>query len=401
MRHPLTSPTPARLRRASARDLAVYASHPFAFAALAATSRLPQLRLGTTVIVHDRDQYTEALTGIPLDRLAAGTTGGQLAAVLGVEKGLMFTDADSRTARRTSAAHLSSRQVAAFAPVWHPLLQQAAASLAAGASLDVAGLARRLGGVTATAVLGVSADPDRLADLVLAAAAHTTRTELRPSWANRLLHREPVPPQALELAAMMRPTGPGWLADAAETGASSAEVAALGITIALATVATTAAALPRAVAWCADARLWGALPEHSDALTAELLRVTAPTGVLPRVTAADAELGGCPVEAGTRLVLVARSAARQGRPLPDPACPAPAAQAQLVFGVGAHACPGARLARAQMTEVLTALAPHQPRIVSARPAYRSALPSWQRLVVTARTSQRGADARSAWGEAAA
>ena len=77
MRHPLTSPTPARLRRASARDLAVYASHPFAFAALAATSRLPQLRLGTTVIVHDRDQYTEALTGIPLDRLAAGTTGGR------------------------------------------------------------------------------------------------------------------------------------------------------------------------------------------------------------------------------------------------------------------------------------------------------------------------------------
>ena len=278
VRHPLSSPSPVRLRRAAVRDLAVYASHPFAFAALAATSRLPQLRLGTTVIVHDREQYAEALTGIPLDRLAAGTTGGQLAAALGVEKGLMFTDADSRAARRTSAAHLSSRQVAALAPAWHPLLQQAAASLADGAGLDVAALARRLGGVTATAVLGISADPDLLADLVLAAAAHATRTELRPAWANQLLRQEAVPPQARELAAMMRPTGPGWLADAAQAGASAAEVAALGVTIALATVATTAAALPRAVAWCADAGLWDALPEHAGPLTAELLRVTAPSG---------------------------------------------------------------------------------------------------------------------------
>jgi cytochrome P450 len=231
-------------------------------------------------------------------------------------------------------------------------------------------------------VLGTSADADLLADLVLAAAAHTTRTEMRPAWVNRL-RRESLPPQARELAALMRPTGPGWLADAAQAGASAAEVAALGVTIALATVATTVAALPRAVAWCADAGLWDDLPEHADTLTAELLRVTAPSGVLPRVTAADAELGGCPVRAGTRLVLVARSAARQDHPLPDPACPAPAAQAQLVFGAGAHACPGARLARAQMAEVLTVLAAHRPRVVSARPAYRSALPSWQRLVVAA------------------
>ena len=383
MRHPLSAPSPVRLRRAAVRDLAVYASHPFAFAALAGTSRLPQLRLGTTVIVHDRERYAEALTGIPLDRLATGTTGGQLAAALGVEKGLMFTDADSRASRRTSAAHLSSRQVAALAPAWQPLLRQAAGSLAGGGSLDVAALARRLGGVTANAVLGISADPDLLADLVLAAAAHATRTEMRPAWVNHVLRREAVPPQARELAALMRPTGPGWLADAAQAGASAAEVAALGVTIALATVATTAAALPRAVAWCADAGLWDALPEHAGPLTAELLRVTAPSGVLPRVTAADAELGGCPVRAGTRLVLVARSAARQGRPFPDPACPAPAAQAQLVFGAGAHACPGARLARAQMAEVLTVLAAHRPRVVSARPAYRSALPSWQRLVVAA------------------
>ncbi len=380
VRHPLTPASSARLRRAAARDLGVYASHPVAFAALTATSRLPLLRLRGTVVVHDQSHYTQALTRIPMDRLAAGSTGGQLAAALGVQEGLMFTDV-SRTARRSSAGHLSSRQVAGLAPSWRPLLRGAAAALGAGDSVDVAVLARRLGGTTAMAVLGISADPERLADLVLAAAAHTTRAEMRPARVNRFLRHEPVPPQVGELAALMRPTGPGWLADAAATGQPPSEVAALGVTVALATVATTAAALPRAVAWCADAHLWDALPEHAETLTAELLRVTAPTGILPRVTAVDAELGGCPVSAGTRLLLVARSAARQGRPLPDPACPATPQQAQLVFGAGAHACPGARLARTQMAEVLTALAPHRPRVVSARPAWRSALPSWQRLVV--------------------
>jgi cytochrome P450 len=382
VRHPLTPQSPARLRWAATRDLAVYASHPWAFALLTATSRLPQLRLGGTLVVHDQGRYTEALSHIPMDRLAAGSTGGQLAAALGVDEGLMFTD-DSRSARRASAAHLSSRQVASLVPVWRPLLKEATAALGAGGRVDVALLARRLGGTTASALLGISADPERVAELVLAAAAHTTSAQMRPSWVNHILRREATPPQLGELASLMHPTGPGWLADAADAGQTPSEVAALGLTVALATVATTAAALPRAVAWCADAGLWDTLPVHAEPLTAELLRVTAPTGVLPRVTAADAELGGCPVRAGTRLVLVVRSAARQDRPLPDPTRPAPAAQAQLVFGAGAHACPGSRLARSQLAEVLTALAPHRPRIVSARPAFRSALPSWQRLVVAA------------------
>jgi cytochrome P450 len=375
-----------RLRAAALRDLAVYASHPLAFAALTATARRPQLRLGSTVIVHDRDQFAEALTRIPLNRLASGTTGGQLSAALGVDEGLLFTD-DSRVARRTSAAHLSSRQVVALASTWRPLLDEASAVLAAGETLDVVHLARRLGGATATAVLGISADPERLAGHVLAAAAHATRAGMRADWVNRLLRHDAISPHTRALAERMIPSGPGWLADAADAGAGPADVAALGVTIALATVATTVAALPRGVAWCADAQLWRHLPERAESLTAELLRVTAPTSLLPRVTAADADLGGHRVRAGARLLLVARSAARQGQPHPDPSHPAAPAQAQLVFGTGPHACPGSRLARAQMADVLTALAVHRPRVVAARPAYRSALPSWDRLVIA--TTARG------------
>jgi cytochrome P450 len=57
--------------------------------------------------------------------------------------------------------------------------------------------------------------------------------------------------------------------------------------------------------------------------------------------------------------------------------------AQLVFGAGPHACPGARLARAQLADTLRALAPYRPVVVRARADRRAALPGWARLVVRA------------------
>ena len=62
--------------RARARDRRVYlGSHPVLLALLAATRHRPYLRLGGTILVHDRQAIVTALTRVPLDRTAAGTTG--------------------------------------------------------------------------------------------------------------------------------------------------------------------------------------------------------------------------------------------------------------------------------------------------------------------------------------
>jgi cytochrome P450 len=100
------------------------------------------------------------------------------------------------------------------------------------------------------------------------------------------------------------------------------------------------------------------------------------------VAAAGGEIApGCPVRPGDRLLLIVRHAVDAHRRDPDPAHPAPARQAQLVFGAGTHACPGARLARRQLADLLTALAPFRPVVVRARADRRSALPGWRSLVM--------------------
>jgi cytochrome P450 len=115
----------------------------------------------------------------------------------------------------------------------------------------------------------------------------------------------------------------------------------------------------------------------------ELLRVLAPAPLLPRVAAGDGVVGGRPVRRGDRLVLVARHAAGAHRTGPDPAAPAPPQVSQLVFGAGPHACPGARLARAQLADALAALAPHRPVVSRLRVDRTSALPGWSTVEVRA------------------
>jgi cytochrome P450 len=83
------------------------------------------------------------------------------------------------------------------------------------------------------------------------------------------------------------------------------------------------------------------------------------------------------------LLLVARHAVDAHRSDPNPLAPASPQVAQLVFGAGPHACPGAKLARAQMADLLAALAPYRPVVTRARADRRSALPSWRSLVIRA------------------
>ena len=367
----------AAVIRGRRRDRWVYLrSHPVLFGLVALTRGRPVRRLGGTLLVHGAEPYRQVLTRLPLDRRAAGTTGAAARAYGGGE--LLFDQQGEahRAARRQVAAELGGAGVARLAPVWRAVLVRRLAPLAGGGPVELVDLAAELSGATMHALLGLPATVDsrELAGTARAAAAASAR-ELLP--------------------------GPGRAA--ARTAAAQAAADRLlellpgpdrsrAAMVALAGVVTTVAGLPRAVAWCADDRLWpaAACPDRRPGLVGELLRVTAPTPLVPRVAAADGTVAGRPVRAGQRLVLLARDAVGAHRHDPDPADPAPAQLAQLVFGAGPHACPGAQLARAQLADTLAALAPYRPVVTAARADRRAALPGWARLVVRAGPgAQRG------------
>lgn len=337
------------MSRASRRDRLVYLrSHPFLFALLSATRFAPTVRFGRTVLVHGTDGYVDGLTRVRLDRTAPGSTGGIARAAGGT--GVVFDEEGPghRVTRRSVGQTLRG------APVWREVLRQRLRPLATGGTVDVVRVAVELTGATAAALLGVGADPVHLAETARRAAADAARDHLsrrgRPQRTDA----------ARELVALA----------GSERGAM----------LTVAAVNTMVSALPRAVAWCADDGLW---PQVGGGLVDELLRVLAPSPILPRVAAEDGIVGGRPVRSGDRLILVARHAVRAHRKGPSTVDPAPPRVAQLVFGAGAHACPGARLAREQLGDALAAFAAHRPVVVGARVDRAAALPGWSTLTVRA------------------
>ncbi|MET0424228.1 MAG: cytochrome P450 [Actinoplanes sp.] len=352
---------------ARSRDRRVYlGSHPVLFTLLAATRRRPVRRIGRTLLVHGSEAYLAALTRVPLDRTAAGTTGGAAGRLAGPDA-LFDQHGDAhRQARRDTAERLGAAGVERLRPIWSALLAARLAPLAAGEAVDLVPLSAEIAGATAAALLDLDTDPLALAAAARDAGATAARAHLPGPGRKRATRQAEV--AAERLLALVSPGDRGG--------------AALAAMLAVAAVNTTVAALPRAAAWACDDDLWAYA--GNPVLADELLRVTAPTPLLPRVAAADAEADGCPVRAGDRMLLIARHAADAHRRDPDPVCPAPAQVAQLVFGAGPHACPGARLARVQLADLLAALAPHRPVVVRARADRRSALPGWRSLVVRAR-----------------
>ncbi|MFJ5922788.1 cytochrome P450 [Kitasatospora sp. NPDC092948] len=345
---------------ARSADRTVYLrSHPVLFALLAATRRRPVLRLGRTVLVHHPEAYREILTRVPLDRTAEHTTGGTAARLTG--GGLLFdqTGAEHRDSRRELAVRLGSDGVAALRPHWQQVLDRLESDLAAG-PVDLVPAVRRLAGATAAALTGSTADPVALALAAERAAATTARTHL-PA----LLPRPGAERRARRAAAQLT----ALLPDPRDA------------MLAVAAVNTTLAALPRAAAWCARAGLWEQARTDAPALAAELLRLTAASPVLPRAAAADATVLGHRLRRGDRLLLVARHAAEAHRDTPTGD---PALAAQAPFGLGRHACPGAALARAQLADLLTTLAPHHPHVRHTAAHPRSALPSYRRCLLSHR-----------------
>ncbi|CAL9281725.1 cytochrome P450 [Streptomyces sp. SudanB25_2051] len=370
---PVSGRAASAVRAARRRDRRVYTrSHPLLFALLAATRRRAVTRVGGALLVHGTEPYRQALTRVPLDRTAAGTTGGAARELSA--GGTLFDQEGSghRATRRAVADDLGAAGVERLRPVWLDVLDRRVAPLAEGRDIDLVPLARELAGATVRALLGATGDPEAIARAAADAAAAAVRDHLPgprlPGTARAAAAA------AARLEALLAPDRPAGEAESA-----------LRAMLAVAAVNTTVAALPRAAAWCADAGLWDDAADGllRPALVGELLRVTAPSPLLPRVAAADADLGGCPVRKGDRLILVARHAARAHVRPPDAHNPAPPGVARLVFGAGGHACPGARLARAQLDDTLAALAPHRPVVVRARADRGAALPGWRSLTVRA------------------
>ncbi|MFE5677252.1 cytochrome P450 [Streptomyces erythrochromogenes] len=375
---------PTSHARARRRDRRVYlGGHPVLFGLLAATRGRPVRRIGGTLLVHGSEAYRQALTRLPLDRTAEGTTGAAARTALAGDGGVLFDQegGEHRADRRDLAGGLGAAGVEELRARWQPLLARRLAPLARGAEVDLVELARELSGTVVCALLGSGADPCEVAGAAAEAAAASVRSHL------------PGPRRPRAEAAAARTAGRlrDLLAPAQEApeGGPACEVlpadGALAAMVAVAAVNTTVAALPRAVAWCADAGLWDRAGDAAlrPALAAELLRVTAASPLLPRVAAADGTVGGCPVRAGDRLLLVARHAADAHRRDPDARRPAEPALSRLVFGAGAHACPGARLASDQLADVLAALAPYRPVVTRARVDRGAALPGWRTLCVRA------------------
>ncbi|MFE1895309.1 cytochrome P450 [Streptomyces yangpuensis] len=380
---------PTSHTRARRRDRRVYlGGHPVLFGLLAATRGRPVRRIGGTLLVHGTEAYREALTRLPLDRTAEGTTGAAARDALAGDGGVLFDQegAAPRSARRDRAAGLGATGVEDLRARWQPLLVRRLAPLAGGGEADLVELARELSGTVVCALLGSGADPCAVARAAAEAAAASVRSHLpgprRPRAAADAARATRRLGALLGSASEAAPAAPGGGPHGHGPGRADGAMAAM---VAVAAVNTTVAALPRAVAWCADAGLWDQAADEvlRPVLAAELLRVTAASPLLPRVAAADGTVGGCPVRGDDRLLLVARHAAAAHRRDPDARGPADPALSRLVFGAGAHACPGARLASVQLADVLAALAPYRPVVTRARVDRGAALPGWRTLRVRA------------------
>ena len=82
----------------------------------------------------------------------------------------------------------------------------------------------------------------------------------------------------------------------------------------------------------------------------ETLRLESPVKTHFRLARQSTEIGGCPVSAGTTLMLLPGAGNRDARKFDDPNAfrlDRPNVREHLAFGRGAHSCPGAPLARAE------------------------------------------------------
>jgi len=125
-----------------------------------------------------------------------------------------------------------------------------------------------------------------------------------------------------------------------------------------------------------------AATSHIGSAIEEALRYESPIPMVSQLAGADHVLGGAEVRAGDAVILHIGAANRDPAQFVDPARfdVTRKENRHLAFGLGAHFCLGAPLARRQAAIVLEELAPDLHRLVFGQPA-----PEWGRGNMSSRT----------------
>ncbi|WP_069159597.1 cytochrome P450 [Nocardia altamirensis] len=114
-------------------------------------------------------------------------------------------------------------------------------------------------------------------------------------------------------------------------------------------------------------------PERAQGVIEETLRFDPPVQLIPRIAADEMVVDGMAIERGKLVVLLVAAAHRDPAVFPDPDRFDPTRDNRhLAFGLGAHFCLGAPLARVEARIALTRFAQRveSPRLPTDPPAYR-------------------------------
>ena len=281
-----------------------------------------------------------------------------------------------------------------------PRLRRCTAELVAGGAVDIADLARVVGGHIVADLLGLKigapvassgeSDDDAAYREVFNTGEELAALAFGTTTSTHIPARTIAAAQTI-VARMTSGVAAAWrdapsdtlLGRCRELGLGLRETEGLATLLMVAGTQTTASAMARTVALLHDTaeqeRLRAEPQRIADAVR-EGLRVTTPVPVISRSVSADVEIAGRRLRAGQRVLLLTHTAnnapggfSLDREYLPD--------NRQLWFGAGRHFCLGAPVGRAELSSLLNALLDTgRPwRIVERSYRRRVLIPAYARL----------------------
>jgi len=343
-------------------------------------------------ILNDADHFTT---------IGEGIVGHLWAQVLGDWVYDMF-DGAGHHALRMKARELftEDRAAALVSRAAGPRLRRCTAELVAGGTVDVADLARVVGGRIVADLLGLrigaqetgsgESDDDAAYREVFNTGEELAALALGSTTSTHMPARTIAAAQTI-VARMTGGVATAWrdapgdtlLGRCRELGLGLRETEGLATLLIVVGTQTTASAMARTVALLhdtAEQERLRAEPQRMVDAVREGLRVTTPVPVIGRSVSADLEIAGRRLRAGQRVLMLTYTANNapggfnlDREYLPD--------NRQLWFGAGRHFCLGAPVGRAELSSLLNALlAAGRPwRIVERRYGRRVLIPTYARL----------------------